>query len=147
MTIKLQEAMYPGTGILLEELGVSFIEFDHSLQKHDDLEFIAYPVTHAPPSNPHGIRIAWGGGAIAFSGDTAWDNNLLKLADQTELFILECNDVKGNPNGHLSLETIEKYAKDMGTKRLMLSHMGPEMLTMKQCPWERLEDGMELELW
>ncbi len=147
-TRNLQESMYPGTGVLVDELNIDFIEYNMSLQKLEGVSFQSYAVTHSPPSIPHGIKITWGGKSLAFSGDTEWDDNLIELSNSTEIFITECNNLKIDSPGHLSLKTLrEKFAK-LNTGKVLLSHMGPEILSEQVGDdFIKLKDGFEMDLW
>lgn len=143
---QLQEALYPGTGTIPDEVGVRYLEYSDTEElHHDELKILARKVTHAPPSNPHGIRLHWKDKVFGFSGDTEWDDALLDLADGTDLFIVECNNYQQESPGHLSYTTLMKRRAKLKTKRLVLSHMGSEMIHQRNIEIERLIDGMELE--
>jgi len=144
----LQESMYPGTGVLVEELNIEFIEYDKSMQKIEDISFQAYSVTHSPPSIPHGIKVIWENKSLAFSGDTEWDDNLIELSNDTEVFITECNNLDIDSPGHLSLRTLTKKFTTLNTRKILLSHMGPKMLSEQVSEnFIKLKDGLEMDLW
>jgi ribonuclease BN (tRNA processing enzyme) len=142
----LQEALYPGTGEVLDELPLDFVEYNQDRQSAQGCYFQALPVTHAPPSNPHGLRFEWTDRAIAFSGDTEWDDHLISLSSGTDLFITECNNQNTESPGHLSLQTLIQKQKLLNSKQIFLSHMGTDMLAAKVNPevFKKLEDGMEI---
>ncbi len=142
----LQEALYPGTVGLLSEINVQIVEYASGFQEIlPEMWVRGVPVTHAPPSNPHGIQLQFGTKRFGFSGDSQWDERLIELADETDLFILECNNLKKDSPGHIGLETVMEKATLLHTKRLMLTHMGTEMLDLSTAPVERLEDGMSID--
>ncbi|MFY0685852.1 MAG: MBL fold metallo-hydrolase [Cyclobacteriaceae bacterium] len=143
---KLQEALYPETGAFVDELPLTFIEYDLEWQQFENIKFRAAPVVHSPASKPHGIRFDFEGVKFAFSGDTEWTDRLVDLADGTDLFITECNNHLEDTPGHLSYRTLLEKRDVLATKRIVLSHMGNEMLQLKECEFLRLEDGMRLEL-
>ncbi|MDH5610042.1 MAG: MBL fold metallo-hydrolase [Cyclobacteriaceae bacterium] len=143
---QLQEALYPGTGGLLDELGWQFVEYTHQWQTAGDVDVRAIPVTHAPASRPHGLRFREGSFQFAFTGDTEWDDRLIELADGTDLFITECNQYGTESPGHLSLRTLQEKHGQLRTKRMLLTHMGDEMLALHECAFERMYDGMEISL-
>ena len=144
---ELQELMYPGTGSFVQDLGIEFIEYDQKWQRMDDITVKALPVMHDPASSPHGLKFKWNDKMLAFSGDTQWDYNLIELASKTEIFITECNNYERNRPGHLSLNTLEENSSKLDSNRIILSHMGRDVLELKRCPFERLYDGMEIPLW
>ncbi len=146
-TLALQEAMYPGTGSIIDEIQVSFKEYSDDWSAVGDWEVQAFPVKHAPPSNPHGIRMRRGDKVLAYSGDTEWTDNLIKLAAGTEVMICECNNLDKETPGHIALPTLESHVRLLGTKRLLLTHMGTDMLESAEISYEKLEDGQSLEIW
>jgi ribonuclease BN (tRNA processing enzyme) len=144
---QLQEALYPGTSAFYDEMPISFIEYDEQWQAFDELNVRAVPVTHSPASLPHGLKFELDQGSFAFTGDTEWDDRLIDLAKDTRLLITECNHHLEDSPGHLSLKTIIEKSDQLKTDRILLSHMGKEVLELKSCPYERLYDGMEINLW
>lgn len=142
----LQDALYPGTSHLFQDLDIRIEEYSQEFKPLlDEIEMRGIPVTHAEPSNPHGIQIRTKDKLFGFSGDTEWDDSLVELASETDLFICECNNLKGDSPGHLGYETILDKMDLLKTKRLLLTHMGQEMLLRPNLELERLYDGMELE--
>jgi ribonuclease BN (tRNA processing enzyme) len=141
----LQEAMYPGTSPLIDEMGVSVVEIkEDKWFNYSELSILLKPVKHSPPSNPHGVKVKLEDKIFAFSGDTEWTDALISLAKDTDLFICECNNLNEDSPGHLSYKTIISKADKLKTKRLMLTHMGSEVIAVPKMHFERLEDGMEV---
>lgn len=144
---QLQEGLYPGTTGILDGLGVQFVEFhDSEWINHEDLSIYARKVTHAPPSNPHGVKIKWADKTFSFSGDTEWNDSLIDLAKDSDAFVIECNNYQLDSPGHLSYRNILERCKDFTARKLLLSHMGTEVIDAKDIVFTRLEDGMVLDL-
>lgn len=145
--IQLQDALYPKTSSLIDALNIRFIEFSEDWQSVSGLEYRAFPVKHSSPSNPHGLKLKWNNKTLSFSGDTEWTENLLKLSENSDLFICECNKYDKPISGHLNYlilsEKFNKYPSD----KIYLTHMGNEMLDQGNIEFKRLEDSQELELW
>ena len=139
---RLQETLYPETSEHINALQINFIEFENGQWVNlGDQSIKALEVIHASASRPHGYQIKWGDKTIGFSGDSEWTDNLMKLADGTNLFILECNNLHRESPGHLSFDTIQKHHEAFNTKHLCLTHMGSEMINEPNFPFERLNDG------
>lgn len=146
MVYKLQDALYPGTSTLLEEIGVIFYEYSDSFSElMPGIEVRGVQVTHAPPSNPHGIQLMAEDKLFGFSGDTEWNDHLIDLAESTDLFILECNNLTKDSPGHIGYETVIAKKSLLDTKRLILTHMGSDMISQSNLEVERLHDGMEID--
>ena len=145
MVFALQEALYPGTSGVLEGLDVTFVEYkDKHWTISNELEVYARPVTHAVPSNPHGVKIRWSDKVFSFSGDTEWNDSLIDLADGSDIFVIECNNLEEDSPGHLSYQRIIERKALFNTKRLLLTHMGLEVINQGSLELERLFDGQEI---
>ena len=144
---QLQEAMYPGTTKMLDEIGVEFVEFtEKEWVVTGDIAIYARKVEHAPPSNPHGIKLKYDDKIFAFSGDTEWTDALIDLADNADLFICECNNYETEGAGHLSYKTIRSQLSKLKASRIYLTHMGTEVLNAHEFDLVRLADGMEFTI-
>lgn len=144
--MNLQDALYPGTTGMIESMGVRFIEFSDGVQlEHEDIAIYARKVTHAPDSNPHGVRIAWKEKIIAFSGDTEWNDSLIDLSLGSDIFIVECNNYQNDSPGHLSYKTILEHRESFETRRLLLTHMGSEVIETNDLLIEKLADAQQIE--
>lgn len=144
---KLHEVMYPDTWHMIEPLPIQFVEYGRVWQSTPDLEVQAIPVVHSPPSFPHGLRFRWDKKILAFSGDTEWTENLIDIAKDAELFITECNNLNKETPGHLSYKSLTDNLSDLQARKIMISHMGEDMLKFDQSVFDKLSDGQVIELW
>lgn len=88
----------------------------------------AFKVVHVPSTNPHALRVEYGGKVIAYSGDTAWTDALLEVADGADVFVCECQEFHREVPGHLNYRTLSERRGELRCRRLVLTHMGPDML-------------------
>lgn len=111
----------------------------------------AIPVTHSPAAEPHGLRVRVGDAVIAYSGDAAWSDALVELANGADLFICEAtlfatDEEKGNPV-HVSYETLVRNRSQFECKRMILTHLGATTLARaKDLQIEYATDGLEVRL-
>lgn len=91
-------------------------------------ELRSFEVVHASGAPATALRIRDGSRTLAFSGDTQWTDALIDAASGADLLIMECYNRVDAPPFHLSFEIIEAQRPRLGARRIMLSHMGPEML-------------------
>jgi ribonuclease BN (tRNA processing enzyme) len=68
------------------------------------------------------------GGGLAYSGDTEWTDALLPIADGADLFIIECSGYAGRIPWHMTWENLEPRLTDLRARRIMVTHMNPEVL-------------------
>ena len=90
-----------------------------------DLQISSKAMAHLPGSV--GYRIDFKDGkSIAISGDTDYCRNIVELADETDLLILECSfpDEK-KVEGHLTPSLAGRIAFESRCKKLLLTHLYP----------------------
>jgi ribonuclease BN (tRNA processing enzyme) len=119
-------------GDLLEPKRLGFEIRYHELQVGavDGLEvaggrFDLVPVEHDPSSI--GYRFHLEEGSLAVTGDTRWCSGLERLASGTDLLIMECTTVRRTELSHVSLEELREKANRLGTRRVVLVHLGDEV--------------------
>jgi ribonuclease BN (tRNA processing enzyme) len=80
------------------------------------------------PVETYGVRIEHGGGAIAYSADTAPCDALLRLAQGADVFLCEASYIDGAvnpPDLHLTGREAGEHATKAGVGRLLLTHLVP----------------------
>lgn len=125
------EEIVPGSGVSIGGIAVE-----------------AFPAVHDERAGPClSFRFAREGKTFAFSGDTAWNDALIDLARGADVFLCECYTERRKLANHLDWATIEARRGDLAARRLILTHMGPEMLAfVAAIPAERAFDGMEVTI-
>ncbi len=78
------------------------------------------------------------GKTITYSGDTGWTDRLIEAAEGADLFICESNSFQRQRKMHLNYRTLISHRAEINCKRMILTHMGEDML-------EKL-DGSEIEV-
>ena len=70
------------------------------------------------------------GKSIVYTGDTAWCEELITFAGDTELLIMECSlPEESSVENHLSPAQAGQIAASAGVKKLLLVHFYPEVLS------------------
>lgn len=88
---------------------------------------------------------------VAYTGDTAWCDNLELLARDTDLLICESSYVSPPPEyiKHLCYQEIQARKADLKTRHLILTHMGEEMLKFVaegKSEFDAAYDGLTIDL-
>ncbi|RPI77684.1 MAG: MBL fold metallo-hydrolase [Desulfobacteraceae bacterium] len=140
------EIFYPGAPIH-ENFPLTFLEWDETEpQAVGPLKAQAYPALHSPGARPHMLRIEVDHKIIAYTGDTEWTDDLLRVADGADLLICDCFTVEKKKN-HLDYRTLQARRGDLNCRRLILTHMGDDMLTLlPNIEFEWAEDGKQFNL-
>jgi ribonuclease BN (tRNA processing enzyme) len=142
------DVLFPGTGPLPFQFGVTFVEWEAG-KRHDLSSCLVTPslVRHAPSMPCFGLRIEFAGHVLAFSGDTAWTEALPVLSRDADLFLCECFGYDRVPPGHLSYMAIQAHRAELTCRRLLLTHMGEDMLDrVEGLDCESAHDGLVVTL-
>ena len=136
-------ALYPG--VLEEGLGfpVNYLILDpeEKLQV-EGFQLSCQKLRHGRSAEVYGLRVEIFDKTISYTGDTEWAANLIPLAQGSDLLIAECFAYAQPAASHLSYQTLLRRADELGTRRLVLTHMGPEVLAqLGSLELETLNDG------
>lgn len=102
---------------------------------------------HASGAPPYAYRIVVGGRTIAYSGDTEWTDTLVDVAAGADLFICEAYSADRAVRNHLDYATLAARRASLRCARLIVTHMGPDMLArVGKLPVESAYDGLEVAL-
>lgn len=107
-----------------------------------------FPVVHGDSGGPFfAYRIEAEGRTLAYSGDTQWTDALVSAAHDADLFICEAYTYERAVKNHLSLKTLETHLPEINPKRLILTHMGDDVLhKLDTVPHMAASDGLIVEL-
>ena len=119
-----------------------------------DTPFRVGPLTIIPTRVPHytlqtyAFRVEGDEHALAYSGDSAPSEELVKAARDADLFVCEATllrgELDGEPRGHLSLDEAVAAFEASGAKRLLVTHRPCELPTSDE--YELAFDGLQVEV-
>jgi ribonuclease BN (tRNA processing enzyme) len=140
------ESMYPG--LLDDEMDFAI---DYVTLRAGEAADVA-GTTVVPGTARHGggapalsLRIECAGKTVAYSGDTGWTEDLFRVADGADLFICECSYYYEDTEGHLSYQTLLRRRADFACKRMILTHMGDDVLDrLETLELEAASDGARI---
>lgn len=140
------EIFYPGAPTQ-EKFPLTFLELtDDKPNAVGPLVVRSYPALHSPGTHPHILRVEVDGKVIAYTGDTEWTAALIQAADGADLLICDCFTVEKN-NNHLDYQTLRARRRELRCRRLILTHMGEDMLArLPDIEFEWAEDGKQIAL-
>ena len=112
------------------------------------LRVTPFGVNHGMPDGScFAYRIEVDDRIIAYTGDTEWTDNLIEVGREADLFIAEAYFYDKNVRNHLNYVTIVNHLDQIKPKRLVLTHMGGDMLSrVSDVPHEAAEDGKIIEI-
>jgi ribonuclease BN (tRNA processing enzyme) len=145
---KVQEALYPGSQTMTPKFAVETIDME-MMKPHEikGLKITTYPAIHTEATNPTSMRVEVAGKIIAYTGDSAWTEHMPELARGADLFISECYFFEKSVPFHMNYPDLAEHRDELDAKRILLTHMGPEMLARQdEVPEQCAHDGLVIEL-
>jgi ribonuclease BN (tRNA processing enzyme) len=143
------EVLFPGAPARVRQhVPLSYVELaERTATDLDGLRVTPFPVQHPSGAPSYALRVEMGGRTIAFSGDAAWDPVLLEASRNADLFVCECTAYRDPVPYHVSLTDLQGHASELSAQRVLLTHLGREMLQhTEQAPWPCAADGMVVAL-
>jgi ribonuclease BN (tRNA processing enzyme) len=141
-------ALMPGMHVMSPKFALTYADLETFVEHRlGPLKVTTYPAIHTKETNPTSIRVEVAGKVIAYTGDSEWTEHMPKLAQGADLLIAECYFYRKPVRFHLNYPDIQAHRKEITAKRLVLTHMGREMLMHKdEVPEECAYDGLRIEL-
>jgi len=146
---EIMDTAFPGARSVEWSFPLTFQEMD--IGKRNDIgnvRITPYHVLHDDRAGPClGFRIEAEGKVIAFSGDTQWTDSVATIGRDADLFICEAYTRDKPVATHMALNLLEQHLPEIRPKRLILTHMGNDMLAHRaELPYETADDGKIVEL-
>lgn len=145
---QLYQVMYPASYTDRAEIPVTF----QVLQPDEPanvvgIEVLPFRVPHQIQTISLGLKVSYLGKQILFSGDSAWTECFVKHARGVDLFLCECSFFSAQPGQHINYQTLQANLGRLQCRRLLLTHLGEDMLARRQAVMvEVADDGMVLEI-
>jgi ribonuclease BN (tRNA processing enzyme) len=146
---EMMESAYPGTSKLQLSFPLTLHEVEIGKRNEiGKMRVTPFHVVHDDRAGPClGYRCEAEGKIVAYSGDTQWTHAVIDIGRNADLFICEAYTRDKPINTHMALSALEKHLDQIKPKRLILTHMGNDMLARRaELPFETAEDGMIVEL-
>jgi len=113
----------------------------------DGVDVTAFPAAHFSGAPSYSLRVGVDGKAFVYSGDTQWTDTLIEASAGADLFACECYVFDEDVPLHNSYAKIIENRSRMTCKRLILTHMGEDMLSrVHEIELETAEDGLVVAL-
>lgn len=113
----------------------------------EDIQVFPFRVPHQVREISLGLKVTYQGRQILYSGDSAWTDLFITHAHGVDLFICECCFFNRDTPNHMNYQRIQENLSRLKCKKLILTHMGEEMLARREEISVKLaEDGMVIEI-
>lgn len=142
------ETLFPGSSVTERRFPLEFTELASGVPTAvGPARVTGFPVIHPSGAPPLALRVDYGGCVLAYSGDTEWADALEAAARDADMFVCEAYTFERKVKFHLDWMTVRERRDRLRCRRLVLTHMGPEMLARRaDVDAECADDGLELTL-
>lgn len=142
------EVFFPGSSKAVRKFEIVIHEIaPQTTATINDVSVYAMEVRHACGAPALGLRIGCDGKTIAYSGDSEWTDALIEIGRGADLFIVEALSFEKRIAQHLDYASLCANVGRIRAKRVVLTHLGPEMLArMKDAMHEVAADGLTLQV-
>ncbi|MFZ0657302.1 MAG: MBL fold metallo-hydrolase [Candidatus Binataceae bacterium] len=144
---RLLKTLFPGFSLerIKHKLHFVVIEPGATLQI-GKVKLSAIRSPHTKPDISLSLKVEVGGKTIVFSGDTGWNDALVKFAAGADLFVCECTYFESKHlKFHLNYPELAEQREKFKVGRMLLTHIGREVLNhRRQIKIEMAADGMKL---
>ncbi len=145
------EVFFPGSSGVERKFATEIVEFEpgtgDAWKAYERNGVRATPslARHGSGAPSLSLRFECEGRVIAYTGDTEWTDALIECGKAADLFIAEALFFDRAVRGHLDYATLRDRLDDIGPKRLMLTHLGPDMMErLSDLAFDVAEDGLEV---
>ena len=142
------EVLFPGSTKVARRYELTFLECRAGTPLTvGPVTVTAWEVSHPSGAPSHALRFDVGGKVLSFSGDTEWVDAIVDAAKGVDLFVCEVYFDDKPVRFHLNWQTVKQHLPAIGARRVIVTHMSPEMLSrVGSLGIEAAEDGLRLSI-
>jgi len=146
--LEAMENFFPGSTQVQRKFALDIVELaDEARVTLNGLAVTPYRVKHYSGAPPYALRLEIDDKLLTYSGDTEWAETLIPAARDADLFICEAYFYEKRVKYHLDWKTLQRRLAEIRPKRLILTHMSPDMLAHDaEAEFEKAEDGLVVEI-
>ncbi|CAO4138946.1 MBL fold metallo-hydrolase [Methylorubrum extorquens] len=141
------EVLFPGSSTAERRFRVEVVEMEAGRPvETGGVRAAAFTMRHPSGAPAHALRIEAAGKVVSYTGDTEWVEDIVAAGRGADLMIAEGYTVERPVKFHLDWATLKRRLPEIAPKRLMLTHMSPEMIAHPPDGYIAAEDGLVLTL-
>jgi ribonuclease BN (tRNA processing enzyme) len=145
---EVMEVLFPGSAGAARRFDVSVTELvPGATQEVAGMVVTSCEADHPSGAPPLALRVETGGKVIAYTGDTAWTDELVPLAARADLLIAEAYYFDKQVPYHLTHADIAAHRSELTSRRIVLTHLSADMLARTDhLSFETAYDGLVVAL-
>ncbi|HKU98849.1 MAG TPA: MBL fold metallo-hydrolase [Vineibacter sp.] len=142
------EAFFPGGWAVACDFDLRFVVLQPgTTARVDGVQVTPFPARHGSGAPSLSLRLDVDGHVIAYTGDTGWLDSLIEVGRDADLFICEAYTPDQAFPHHLGLSTVREKLAAIRPKRIILTHLGAELLKQRDSiDLPVAADGMTVSL-
>jgi ribonuclease BN (tRNA processing enzyme) len=142
------EAMFPGSADIDRRFSIEVAELTPGATTAvAGLAVTSWRVNHPSGAPPLALRLDIGGTTIAYTGDTAWTDDLIPASAGADLFIAEAYSFDKTIPYHLRHADLVAHHDDLSSRRIVLTHLSADMLARcDELDYDIAYDGLVIQL-
>jgi ribonuclease BN (tRNA processing enzyme) len=142
------EAFFPGSSHTTRRFPVEFVELTERVAlPFGSCTATPFLVQHPSGAPSYALRVEIGGKVLAYSGDTAWTEALVDVAQGADLFVCEAYFFEKNVSHHLSYRALVEQRGRLNCRRIIMTHMNQDLLDrLNEVEIEPADDGLTIFL-
>ena len=127
--VQAMELFFPGSSKIERSFSTEVLEIDAGQTTTiNGVTVMAFVVEHACGAPPFALSFLCDGKVLAYTGDTEWTESLIAVGRDADLLIAEALFFDHKIKYHLDYATLKANLGRIGARRVILTHMGPDML-------------------
>jgi ribonuclease BN (tRNA processing enzyme) len=141
------DLLFPGSTRAPRRFTLNFLELEYGIPTHVGPALVNAVAVEQPDTPACALRVEYAERVIAYTGDTAWTDGLIELARGADLLIAEAYFFEREVPFHLAYATLISHRNQLDCKRIILTHMSPDMLSRQhEADLDCAHDGMIVEV-
>jgi ribonuclease BN (tRNA processing enzyme) len=142
------ECLFPGSSAVSRRFRLEVTELRPGMPDVvAGVQVTGWEVDHPSGAPALALRLGLGGRVIAYTGDTAWTDVLLEVADGADLLIAEAYRMDQDIPYHLRHADLAARRHLLTSGRVVLTHLGADVLRQRdRVLFETARDGLVLDI-
>ena len=143
-----QEVLFHTSSTLPWRYGLDILELEPG-QTHRirDLEVTPLLMDHPSGAPSTGLRVKCDERVVSYTGDTQWNDNIVELARDADLFIGETYTMEVSVANHMTYQRWVDERDNLSPKRFIATHMSDEVLArIDELDCDTAHDGLVIAL-
>lgn len=142
------EVLFPGSSHTPRKYTVDIIELEpETTRSIEGLTLSTFPAVHYSGSPSLMLRVEYQNRIIAYTGDTRWNENIIRASKNGDLLICEAYFYEKKVRYHMDYQTLLNHRDEIDAKKIVLTHMGQDMLAhLDEVLFEGAFDGKQVRI-